>query len=839
MRQSLIRGDIEASEGSEEIMGEVQVAAFEPLLSHDSGWEFIFCHGLKPLEIRIEKWYQEHMEKLRKARRRRRSISARSEAGNLETKQLVEDEYEDEELRDVPKFSLSEISSLYTAVYKICLSPKKASDLYRMICMAIAKYMQEFVLRELIISDSDLLLALVCRWDAFKQYSKAINAVFLNLNTGYCALRSLPDTAEVCIECFRGLINEMIRGNVVRKLVQGIRASEDTVVSRAISVLVESGVYDDIEEEFLKEYERELDNLGESLVTSQVATIHGFVEKAHAYRSREKDFVISTLLPKRSREKFAKSFNHCVLNKRLSVVLGDPEKKWTYFFSSQENSHCNVYLYYSLLNHFTNLLILLDIELLFDLYRDEWDSLQRIAQAFESAIAEKGNKIVENRRNEAELEVNLPPDYDPHHHKSARAQFEYVESLISLYDLFHHFLATCFDHHPVFEDALRNGFKRILHKDIGSATNTELLAVFCDYILNVAHELRPSQRRADQSVEAYLDKLAALFSYSPDYDLFTFVYRQYMASRLLENQSHSEEAERSMVAKMRLRAGVRFTSRLEGMLNDMTSSKEITKDFRIYLTNLGDPCSLRTADLMEMNLLTRGIWPTFRKYSIKPPNCFSSMAESFREFFSHHRQSSKKVLRWVWDLGTVTMKVKIEIPPRNSEIEYVLVCTTSQAFLLSLFDQRDHSLGFFEIAKLLDAEEWVVKRLLHSLSCGRFPVLRKIPSGPIISTSDLFEANSNFEVPFGKFIRLPYPDMHSRADFHCRYDHTVSIKSFIVRMMKREKHMRHGEIIERAVSSLERFHPDLKSIAIVLENLVENDYLQVDPLDRDLYHYIP
>jgi cullin 1 len=484
--------------------------------------------------------------------------------------------------------------------------------------------------------------------------------------------------------------------------------------------------------------------------------------------------------------------------------------------------------------------------MLFNLFSDDPNGLSVISTLFEQSIAESGLSLVEQQA-KTEIKEWEPHDYDPHHHfhrDQLKMQFEYVEELIRMYDLFNHFVANCFRNHSLFEEALKNGFRRILHKDVGTTTNTEIIARFCDYVLNESHELVTHIRRADQAVENYLDKLSALFSYSPDYDLFTFVYRQYLATRLLENRSHSEEAERSMIAKMKIRAGTRFTSRLEGMVNDMAISRQLNKDFQTNVMhrktsafsdeNSSAEILLWMQDILpvEVKVLTRGIWPPLRDREIRPPIEFDHTSKLFQSFYVKVKQ--RKILKWAWELGTVTLAMK---DTATGNVKHGIIATTLQAMVLCLFNEHE-TLRLSEICRVLSMDSWIGVRVLHSMCCGKNKVLVKTGNPLVISLSDRFQVNQEFSST-KKFIALPFPDLHEKSVAQASYDYSIPMKAFIVRMMKKEKSMRLSALIDLVMDNLERFRPELKMISAVLDNLVENEYLEKDQQVSDLYHYVP
>eukprot|EP01084_Bolivina_argentea_P123167 218284_1 len=70
-----------------------------------------------------------------------------------------------------------------------------------------------------------------------------------------------------------------------------------------------------------------------------------------------------------------------------------------------------------------------------------------------------------------------------------------------------------------------------------------------------------------------------LYGYIRDKDIFERDYQQYLASRLLQDLSSSEQSERSMIGKLK-NNNYHWTSKLEDMFIDVHKSKELTIKFR-------------------------------------------------------------------------------------------------------------------------------------------------------------------------------------------------------------------------------------------------------------------
>jgi cullin 1 len=63
--------------------------------------------------------------------------------------------------------------------------------------------------------------------------------------------------------------------------------------------------------------------------------------------------------------------------------------------------------------------------------------------------------------------------------------------------------------------------------------------------------------------------------------LFSDFYRKQLAKRLLLGRSASDEAERSLIGKLKLKCGAQYTSKFEGMITDMTLAADNSNAFQV------------------------------------------------------------------------------------------------------------------------------------------------------------------------------------------------------------------------------------------------------------------
>lgn len=80
-----------------------------------------------------------------------------------------------------------------------------------------------------------------------------------------------------------------------------------------------------------------------------------------------------------------------------------------------------------------------------------------------------------------------------------------------------------------------------------------------------------------------LDKTIIIFRYLTEKDVFERYYKGHLAKRLLLRRSISDDAERGMLAKLKVEAGFQFTQKLEGMFHDMKISADTMTAYRSHL----------------------------------------------------------------------------------------------------------------------------------------------------------------------------------------------------------------------------------------------------------------
>jgi cullin 1 len=379
---------------------------------------------------------------------------------------------------------------------------------------------------------------------------------------------------------------------------------------------------------------------------------------------------------------------------------------------------------------------------------------------------------------------------------------------------------------------MKEAFEVFVNKDVRKSTTAELLSNFCDGLLK-----KSGERLSDEVLEKKLEKVVRLFGYLSDKDIFAEFYKKQLSKRLLLQRSSSDDAERSMIEKLKLRCGAQFTSKLEGMCVDMNLSNDIQSDFANYLSDEGVNLSID----LTVQVLTTGFWPTYKPDDLNLPLEMMTCIETFGAF--HEKRSQHKILRWVHQLGSATVIGKFS--PNGKQKEHDLIVSTLQATVLLLFNTQE-TLTFEEMQEALNVPAEELKRSVLSLCVGKYKVMTKTGEGgpKDILPADELSYNPNFT---DRARRIKVPMIAARITQQEKdatrqsvdEDRKHAIEAAIVRIMKTRKSLEHQKLVlETSTQLVRHFKPDPKLIKKRIEDLIDREYLERDATKPTLYNYL-
>ncbi|CAE8590926.1 unnamed protein product, partial [Polarella glacialis] len=141
----------------------------------------------------------------------------------------------------------------------------------------------------------------------------------------------------------------------------------------------------------------------------------------------------------------------------------------------------------------------------------------------------------------------------------------FISAILSLKHKYDQFVKDSFKESKDFQLALKQAFESFLNKDTRTA---QYLSLFVDDMFRKGLKGMSS----DVEVDASLEQVVTVFRFLQDKDVFENFYKQHLARRLLTGRSVSDEAEKSMISKLKSECGHQYTSKLEGMFQDMKLS---------------------------------------------------------------------------------------------------------------------------------------------------------------------------------------------------------------------------------------------------------------------------
>ncbi|OMP06647.1 hypothetical protein COLO4_07999 [Corchorus olitorius] len=456
-----------------------------------------------------------------------------------------------------------------------------------------------------------------------------------------------------------------------------------------------------------------------------------------------------------------------------------------------------------------------DLSRMYRLYCKITKGLDPVANIFKQHITAEGTALVQQAEDAASNQAS----------NTAGVQEQVlIRKIIELHDKYMTYVTDCFQNHTLFHKALKEAFEVFCNKTVAGSSSAELLATFCDNILKKGG----SEKLSDEAIEDTLEKVVKLLAYISDKDLFAEFYRKKLARRLLFDRSANDDHERSILTKLKQQCGGQFTSKMEGMVTDLTLARENQASFEDYLRN--NSAAHPGIDL-TVTVLTTGFWPSYKSFDLNLPAEMVKCVEVFKGFYETKTKHRK--LTWIYSLGTCHINGKFD----QKTIE--LVVSTYQAAVLLLFNASDR-LSYSEIIAQLNLTSEDLNRLLHSLSCAKYKILLKETNTKSISLSDNFEFNSKFTDKLRR-IKIPLPPVDERKKVveDVDKDRRYAIDAAIVRIMKSRKVLGHQQLVSECVEQLSRmFKPDIKAIKKRMEDLITRDYLEREKDNPNMFRYL-
>ncbi|KAG7970772.1 hypothetical protein I3843_07G101200 [Carya illinoinensis] len=705
-------------------------------------------------------------------------------------------------------FSSEDYIFLYTTIYNMCTQKPPhdySQQLYDMYREVFDEYIASMVLPSLKEKHDEFMLSeLVQRWLNHKVMVRWQSRFFHYLDRYFVARRSLPALYEVGLTCFRDLVYQEVKANArdaVISLIDKEREGEQidrALLKNVIDIFVAIGMgqmelYEqDFEVHMLQDSGAYYSRKASSWISDD--SCPDYMLKAEECLKRERDRV-SHYLHISSEQKLVEKVQHELLVVYEMQLL------------EKEYSGCRALLRDDKVE---------DLSRMYRLYHKIPKGLDPVSTIFKQHVTAEGMALVQQAEDVASSQTA--------NGGVGMQELVLVRKIIELHDKYVAYVNDCFLNHSLFHKALKEAFEVFCNKAVSGSSSAELLATFCDNILKKGG----SEKLSDEAIEETLEKVVKLLAYISDKDLFAEFYRKKLARRLLFDRSANEDHEKSILTKLKQQCGAQFTSKMEGMVTDLTLARENQNSFEEYLHN---NTNVNPGLDLTVTVLTTGFWPSYKSCDLSLPQEMVRCVEVFKEFYETKTKHRK--LTWIYSLGSCNVIGKFD----SKTIE--LIVSTYQAAALLLFNNADR-LSYSEMMTQLNLTHDDLVRLLHSLSCAKYKILNKEPNTKTILQTDNFEFNSKFTDRMRR-IKVPLPpvDERKRVIEDVDKDRRYAIDAALVRIMKSRKVLGHQQLVMECVEQLGRmFKPDIKAIKKRMEDLITRDYLERDKDNQNIFKYL-
>ncbi|KAI1395693.1 Cullin-domain-containing protein [Hypoxylon fuscum] len=443
------------------------------------------------------------------------------------------------------------------------------------------------------------------------------------------------------------------------------------------------------------------------------------------------------------------------------------------------------------------------------------DGLEPLRQKFEAHVRNAGLTAVTKVASDAE---KLEPKV-------------YVEALLETHTRYQGLVKRAFADEPEFTRSLDNACREFVNRNeickAGTSKSPELLAKYTDVLL------RKSGTSVEESeLDGLLTQIMTVFKYIEDKDVFQKFYSRMLARRLVHSNSSSDDAETSMISKLKEACGFEYTNKLQRMFQDMQISKDLNTGFREHTKGLQ---SEKQPLDSTYSVLGTSFWPlTPPNTTFNPPAEIQTDIDRFSLFYKNKHEGRK--LSWLWQLCKGEVRTGY---CKSSKTPFTFQVSVYQMAILLMFNSKDAH-PYEDIASVTQLNSEVLDSALSILLKAK--VLLMKPEGDKPGPSKTFHLNYDFKskkVRVNLNIGTKSEAKQEEADTNktIEEDRQLVLQSAIVRIMKARKKMKHSQLVSECISQIRsRFLPKIVDIKKCIEILLDKEYLE--RLDDDELGYL-
>jgi len=222
----------------------------------------------------------------------------------------------------------------------------------------------------------------------------------------------------------------------------------------------------------------------------------------------------------------------------------------------------------------------------------------------------------------------------------------YVNTILDVHKKYNALVLTAFCNDSGFVASLDKACGKFINNNSvtkmanSSSKSPELLARYCDLLLK-----KSNKNPEESEIEDTLNQVMITFKYIEDKDVFQKFYAKMLAKRLVQHMSASDDAEASMISKLKQSCGFEYTSKLQRMFQDIGVSKDLNEQFKEHLSRSGNGLVLD----FSIQVLSSGSWPFQQSFNFCLPAELERSIHRFTTFYSG--QHSGRKLNWLYNMS--------------------------------------------------------------------------------------------------------------------------------------------------------------------------------------------